>query len=46
MNPPIFIGYIDPKAEIVAIIVDDLDAPRGNFYPLEGLEHFTARGDT
>ncbi|NJE42324.1 YbhB/YbcL family Raf kinase inhibitor-like protein [Thermococcus sp. GR6] len=31
LNPPIFIGYIDPKAESVAIIVDDPDAPDGTF---------------
>ena len=31
VNPPIFIGHIDPNAKSLAIIVDDPDAPMGTF---------------
>lgn len=31
INPPIFIGHIDPKVKSLVIIVDDPDAPGGTF---------------
>jgi len=31
VNPPIFIGHIDPNAKSLVIIVDDPDAPAGTF---------------
>lgn len=31
VNPPIFIGHIDPKAKSLVIIMDDPDAPGGTF---------------
>ncbi len=31
VNPPIFIGHIDPNAKSLVIIMDDPDAPMGTF---------------
>ncbi|WP_297477854.1 YbhB/YbcL family Raf kinase inhibitor-like protein [Thermococcus sp.] len=31
INPPIFVGHVDPNAKSLVIIVDDPDAPGGTF---------------